>query len=133
MFHAANQSRPLSKKLLGQIAFLDVALSTFKQDRRNLLALRQSIRCVQSIRATCRAKRHSEMESLAGHLEELLTALRDDIHKADDENMGLLKISYETLQAYAESVEFDGFLADELDGMSGDPMRHTCQVMMFAN
>ena len=133
MFHAPHQNSPLSKKLMGQIAFLDIALSAFRQDRKNLYALRQSIRSVQSIRATCHAIRHFEMELLASHLEGHLTALRDDIHKADDENMGLLQISYETLQAYAESVEFDGFLADELDGMSGDPMRQTCQVMMFAN
>ena len=73
------------------------------------------------------------MELLASHLEGHLTALRDNIHAADDDNTGLLQISYETLQAYAESVEFEGFLADELDGISGDPMRQTCQVMMFAN
>ncbi len=73
------------------------------------------------------------MELLASHLEGHLTALRDNIHTADDENMGLLQISYETLQAYAESVEFEGLLPDELDGMGCDPMRQTCQVMMFAN
>ena len=133
MFHAPHQTSPLSKKLMGQIAFLDVTLSAFRQDRKNLYALRQSIRCVQSIRATCHAIRHSEMELLASHLEGHLTALRDNIHTADDENMGLLQISYETLQAYAESVEFEGLLPDELDGLSDDPTRQTCQVMMFAN
>ena len=78
MFHAPHQTSPLSKKLMGQIAFLDVTLNAFRQDRKNLYALRQSIRSVQSIRATCHAIRHFEMELLASHLEGHLTALRDD-------------------------------------------------------
>lgn len=137
MFHAPHQNSPLSnklsKKLMGQIAFLDVALSTYRHDRRNLHALRQSIRCIQSIRATCHANRHSEMELLAGHLEELLTALRDNLRTADDESMGLLQMNYETLQAYAESVEFDGPLLDDSDGQPVDPMRQTSHVMSFAS
>ena len=114
-------------KISGQLVFLNVALMGLEGKHNDRSLVIQMLRSVQAIQATCQRRRFSDLEWLAGDMEDLL----------DNIQGGLLPVSFRIVRLLRRGVDaFESGLDSLTQGLPVprmlDDVRFAIQDMLAA-
>lgn len=102
-----HQNKTSFDKILGQLTFLDLAISAWRRDCSNTEMLSQAVRTMQSVRGICRGRGYPEMELLACELEDLLNQIRNGGVAVNDDVIHALRNGSDALESSATAGELD--------------------------